>query len=170
VAAIPLPDGSFQIVLSGVERKVLVQVCTELRSELEAGSDDDLLRRLYPTAHPDDPDEERFYEQMTRGDLTDRRIEALTTVIDTADLDVIGRDQVDAWMLAVNAVRLVLGTRLDVSEHDDPDDLDPDDPDNLPRMVYEFLGILLARLLYGVRVAGDPPGSDDEQGSPDDTT
>ena len=35
--------------------------------------------------------------------------------------------QGDAWLAALNDVRLALGTALDVSE-DMPDDVDPDDP------------------------------------------
>ena len=160
MAAIPNPDGTFQIVLSGVQRKLLAEVCTELRAELEANSENDVLRRLFPTAHPDDPDQQLFYAQMTRDDLADRRIAALTTVIETAHDDELQRAQIEQWMLAVNAVRLVLGTRLYVSEEDDLDDVDPDDPDHLARVVYEFLGMLLGALVYGVRLAGPEPDGD----------
>ncbi len=153
MAAIPFPDGTFQIVLSGVQRKLLADVCTQLRDELQADVDHENFKRLFPTAHPDDPEQQLFYDQMTRGDLADSRVAALTTVVDTADMDFLDRDQVDQWMVAVNAVRLVLGTRLDVSEEDDLDELDPDDPEHLARLVYEFLGILLGMLVHGVRMA-----------------
>lgn len=155
MAAIPAPDGSFQIMLSGLHRKLLAQVCTELRDELSAQGDDDSLRRLYPTAHPDDPEQQQFYQQMTRSDLTDKRIGALTTVIDTVDGDFIDREQLEQWMVAVNAVRLVLGTRLDVSEEDDLEDLGDDDPNQLAWVVYDFLGALLGSLVYGARLSTD---------------
>ncbi len=153
MAAIPFPDGTFRIVLDGVQRRLLAQVCTELRDELSADPDDGSFRRLYPTAHPDDAEQQQFYDQMTRGELTDRRIAALERVVATVDLDVVDRDDLDQWMVAINAVRLVLGTRLDVCEEDDLGELDPDDPNRLAWQVYEFLGILLARLVYGIRLA-----------------
>ena len=37
-------------------------------------------------------------------------------------------DEVGAWLRSVNALRLVLGTRLDVQE-DDTGEVDPGDPD-----------------------------------------
>lgn len=153
MAAIPFPDGTFHIVLSGVQRKLLAEVCTELRDGLLADTGDETFRRLFPTAHPDDPAQQLFYDQMTRGELADSRVAALNTVIETAGADTLDREQLDQWMVAVNAVRLVLGTRLDVSEDDDPDDLDADDPDHLARVVYEFLGLVLTMIVRGARLA-----------------
>ena len=48
-------------------------------------------------------------------------------------------------MGAVNDLRLVLGTRLDVSEDDH--DVDPDAPDGPARLVYHYLGWLLEEIV-----------------------
>ena len=47
-------------------------------------------------------------------------------------------DQADAWLAALNDVRLALGTALDVSE-DMPDDLPADDPRASHLGVYHWL-------------------------------
>ena len=59
-------------------------------------------------------------------------------------------DQADAWLAALNDVRLALGTALDVSE-DMPDDVDPDDPRAAHLGVYHWLtfvqdGLVQARM------------------------
>jgi hypothetical protein len=43
---------------------------------------------------------------------------------------------------AINALRLVLGTRLDVSEDDDPDPLPPDHPQAADQGAYTALTVL----------------------------
>jgi hypothetical protein len=47
-------------------------------------------------------------------------------------------EQADAWLAALNDVRLALGTALDVSE-DMPDELPPDDPRAAHLGVYHWL-------------------------------
>ena len=63
----------------------------------------------------------------------------------TIDGQVIDREELDAWMRAVNGVRLALGTRLDVSEEMGPVDLD--DPNAHDWLVYEILTALLGSLI-----------------------
>jgi hypothetical protein len=52
-------------------------------------------------------------------------------------------------MQALNALRLVLGTRLDVSE-DEVGPLDPSDPDAPAYALYELLGYLLDRTVQSL--------------------
>ena len=54
-------------------------------------------------------------------------------------------EQLSAWLGAVNDLRLVLGTRLDVSE--EPLDIEADDPDAPAYAVYEYLGFLLSEVV-----------------------
>ena len=55
-------------------------------------------------------------------------------------------DRANGLLRSFNDVRLVLGTRLDVSEDDDPH-LDPDDPDAPAWALYYFLSGLVAELV-----------------------
>ena len=94
----------------------------ELRALLT--SDDDaspLLQRLFPTAYPDDEEKEAEYQRLMREELVTSRVFQLDAVAgylsdDEATLD---EGQVIALMQSVNAVRVVLGTMLDVGEDDE---------------------------------------------------
>jgi hypothetical protein len=52
-----------------------------------------------------------------------------------------------AWMQAVNALRLVLGTMLDITEDDQSLALERDDPDAPTMALYGYLGVLLEELV-----------------------
>ena len=56
-------------------------------------------------------------------------------------------------MQALNALRLVLGTMLDVDEDDDLDDIDDDDPLVGEHHLYDYLSWLLD---WAVRALGEP--------------
>lgn len=58
-------------------------------------------------------------------------------------------EQADAWLAAVNDVRLALGTALDVTE-DMPDDLGDDDPRSPHLSVYHWLSQLQESLLQAL--------------------
>ncbi len=53
---------------------------------------------------------------MTRDDLTAGRLESLRILEETVDAERLDDEQMDAWLHALNDLRLVLGTRLDVTE------------------------------------------------------
>jgi Domain of unknown function (DUF2017) len=145
----PLADGTFEVRLAEPVRQMVQRIATDLRDLLLAG--DDSLHRLYPTAYPDDPDRNAEFAAFAHDQLLMARLEALDVVEATADRDELTADQLSAWMQVVNEARLVLGTRLDVTEDDDRDD-DPDHPDAPGLALYHRLGILLddiVRALYG---------------------
>ena len=72
------------------------------------------MRRLFPTAYHDDPERDREYQQLVRDELLERRLAALATVEATAAADELDEEQLTGWLTALNDLRLVLGTRLDV--------------------------------------------------------
>src|SRR5947209_5095809 len=82
----------------------------------DANIDDPSLRRLFPTAYPDDAERDREYRQLVGDELVERRRAALDTLLATVDASSVSEDDLAAWMGAINDLRLVLGTRLDVSE------------------------------------------------------
>ena len=59
----------------------------------------------------------------------------------TADATELDEAELSAWMAALNQVRLVLGTSLDVSEETELD-VDPENPLAFSYAVYGFLGYL----------------------------
>jgi hypothetical protein len=140
-------DGTIALKLDPVVRTVIGQVCSELRAHLDADLDDPSLRRLFPTAYPDDVERARSYDALVRDDLVRGRHAALDTVQRTLDAETITPDEAEQWMTAINAVRLTLGTQLDVSEDNNHLDVDPDDPRHTQFVVYDLLALLLGSLV-----------------------
>lgn len=139
------PD-RFIVNLGTREREVLGAVCEDLLGALDDPEAQPLLRRVYPVAHVEDPAIDEAYQEMVHGDLVASRRAALERIIATADADELDRQTLDSWMIGLNTVRLVLGTRLDVDENSRPE-LEPDDPDLVATAVYEFLGGILETIV-----------------------
>jgi hypothetical protein len=121
----------------------------ELLADLElllSDPDDPAARRLFPAAYADLESDEQ-YRSLVRGQLVAGRSEALTTVRETLGRETLTADEADAWLRALNDVRLVLGTRLDVTEDTDFEDLDLDEPRDRDLAVYGYLSWLQEQLV-----------------------
>ena len=137
-------DGTFEIALPDEERALLAALVPQLRELLAEGTDPG-LRRLFPTAYADDAERDREYSALTHDELLSKRLADLDTLEAHAGADQLSEEEVMQWMGAINSLRLVLGTRLDVSE--DMDEPDIDDPDGPSYAVYSYLSFLLENLI-----------------------
>lgn len=124
--------------------------------------DDPALARLLPDAYrPDASDDPRFdveeaaaeFRRYTEAELRSGKRACAVTVLETlAALGGAGRlrldrNQADAWLGTLNDLRLVLGSRLDVTEDTDLQ-APPGDPDIAHALqVYGWLGWLQETLL-----------------------
>jgi hypothetical protein len=99
-------DGDFVLRLSPGERELLRELPSELRRLLETASDDAGLRRLFPPAYEADPDAEAEYRDLMHGELLAKHREALTLLEQTVDRERLRADEVDAWLTALNDLRL----------------------------------------------------------------
>jgi hypothetical protein len=147
--------GTYALRLPGPERDLLADLVEQLRDVLLAGTDEPSVRRLFPTAYHDDVERDREYQQLVRDELLERRLAALALVEATASADELDESELSAWLTALNDLRLVLGTRLDVSE--DQEDLDPDDPDAPAMAVYGYLSVLLTDVVDALAEDLPPP-------------
>jgi hypothetical protein len=138
--------GGFLLLLPEGERELMLQLLGELRTLLKLGSEDPRLRRLYPAAYSDDEEKDAEFRRLTHEELSSGRLAAIDVAERTIAEDELTPDQLTAWMHAVNALRLVLGTMLDVSE-DDPFAVDPEDPNAREYMLYGYLGLLLEEIV-----------------------
>ena len=108
---------------------------------------DPAVARLLPDAYgDDDPDANREFRRYTDADLrAGKRAHAgavLAALPEDGGRLVLDREGADAWLGFLNDLRLVLGTRLEVTEETDPDALPDDDP-QLPALeLYAWLGWL----------------------------
>jgi hypothetical protein len=121
------------------------ELLRELESLLE-DPDDPAVRRLFPPAH-DDRESEDQYRSLVRDQLVSGRSQALTTMRDTLGQKTLSPDEADAWLRVLNDLRLVLGTRLDVTEDIDYEDIDPREPRGRDLAVYAYLSWLQEQLV-----------------------
>ncbi len=149
-------DG-LRLAIDEYSREVVVHLLGELRTEVQSARDaahDELpahMKRLFPTAYHADHALNEEYRRLTHGDLADAHLAAIedaTTLL--APGCEFAPDDLARFVRAINSMRLVLGTLLDVSEadHDDPPEDDPSAPQ---RQVYDYLGWLLQESLDEMR-------------------
>lgn len=153
------PAGRYRLHLPETERAVVHDLAGQLREVLVVTTDDPVVRRLFPTAYNDDAERDREYQQLVRDELLERRLAALATLEETLERDELSEEELSGWLTALNDLRLVLGTRLDVSE--DPDEVDLDDPDAPIHAVYEYLGFLLSEVVDALEGGLPPPSEPD---------
>jgi hypothetical protein len=138
------PPRRFVNGLNADGRRLVARVAAELRDLLL--SEDESLRRLYPTAYPDDPARDAEFADFAHDQLLMARLEALDVVERTVESDELAATDLQCWMQVLNQARLVLGTRLDVSEND-PRDGDPRHPDAAGFELYHLLGRLVGDIV-----------------------
>ncbi|MDQ2754533.1 MAG: DUF2017 domain-containing protein [Actinomycetota bacterium] len=133
-----LSRGRYRIDLAPAERQLLEILAPQLTQLLSEPSDDG-LQRLFPPAYHEPADAERQveYRRLMQEDLVERHRHSLDLLVRTAQATELSSEELETWLRSINALRLVLGTRLDVSEEDTPDDdLDID------HQIYYLLGYL----------------------------
>jgi hypothetical protein len=144
----------FAVRLGKRERELLVELCQQSRAllETEDPSSDPAVARLFPAAYQDDPLRNLEYETSLGGAPRTGKLEALDTVERTANARALSEEEFLSWMGVVNDLRLVLGTRIEVTEESTEGDF----PAGGPRdafQVYQFLGWLLQEMLSAL---GEP--------------
>jgi hypothetical protein len=131
-------DGDFVVRLGPDERDLLRRLTAQLEELLAAEPEDPSLRRLRPSAYEDE-EVEREYRALTGSELESLRQENLRALQETADRDRLDAPDLDRWLAALNDLRLVLGTRLGVTEDQFADGFDPSAPQAYELAVYAFL-------------------------------
>ena len=127
------------ILLGEEERALLVDLAEQFRSVLAADNDPD-LRRLYPAAYADDAERDADYASLVHDDLLGTHLDAVDGLIGSAAAGSINDEDLAAWMQVLNGLRLLLGTRLDVSEEDE---FEPEAADAPTRALLAWLGLVL---------------------------
>ncbi len=141
-------DG-FVLEVDAEDRTTLVGLVGQLRDEIAADGRSEHLRRLFPAAYHDHAEHEAEYQRLVHEDLASTRLASLDTVGEVLGRDpgsdelALGEGDLDALMRALNDLRLVIGTLLDVSEDTDAEDIGPEDPDFGHFQLYGYLGWLL---------------------------
>jgi hypothetical protein len=167
-------DHSYVAQFADSEKEVLLNLCEQiielLAERTDHGNDDplaamvgitshdsppedDVLHRLLPNAYADSVDSSEFrrYTESTlrakkREHAVVMRIHLKSSEDGTVDLD---HDNANAWLGAINDIRLALGVRLKVESNSNEhlEILAPDDPLRGVYAVYTWLGWLQESLL-----------------------
>lgn len=131
----------FAVQLSAQERDAVRRFTMQLRTLLtsENPSSDDAVARLFPPALPDDVLGNLEYEQHHGDDLLLGKLEALDTVERTLDSDELNETELLAWLGSLNSIRLVVGTRLGVTEESTGADFSGDEQTSEMFSLYGYL-------------------------------
>jgi hypothetical protein len=141
-------SAGFLINLRSDELELVTRLMGELRELLLTNDprSEPLLRRLFPPAYhlADDAEANAEYQRLMREELVASRL----TAIDEAGRLINSGAALDdgamqGLLQSLNAVRLVLGTLLDVGEAHDPGQVSDDDPMVGEHHLYQFLSFLL---------------------------
>jgi hypothetical protein len=134
-------DDGFELRLRAPERRVLGGMLIELRTLLiaENPASDPAVARLFPPAYPDDLLQNLDYERTAGSGLLAGRLEDVDRAEASLDAARLSEDELTALMRVVNDLRLIYGTRLDVTEVTARSDL-PDEQDRATFDVYMWLG------------------------------
>jgi len=122
------------------------RLSAELRRLLVEAPEDPSLERLFPPAY-DDAQDEAEYRRLMGDELLEGRRRALRVIEETLDQDRLTKEQAESWLTALNDLRLVLGTRLDVTEDMLLERLRPDDPNAFEISLYAYLSWLQEQLV-----------------------
>ena len=133
------------------EQGLIRGLATDLVETLGEAPGDASLRRLSPPAYDDEADE-KGYREIMGAELLDGRLQALELLAATAGNERLSDDEAEVWLRALNDLRLVLGTRLDVQEDSLLDRIDSDDPDAAGLAVYAYLSWLQEQLVEALSV------------------
>jgi Domain of unknown function (DUF2017) len=139
--------GGFRLRLSDGERELLRTLPAELQALLGSEPDDPALRRLFPPAYDEDEEGEAEYRRLMADDLLEGRRRALRLVQETAGRDRLTAEELDAWLRALNDLRLVLGTKLGMTEEMYDLEIDPAHPQAYELSVYGYLSWLQEQLV-----------------------
>lgn len=153
-------QGRFHPRLERAEQELLEAVARQAQEVLS--TDDADTTRLYPVAYPHDAEAQTEYRVMTGQGLRDRHQHALDTLAVTASAEALDESELHQWMGALEVVRLVLGTRLDVQE--DMEEIDALDPRAGQYALYAYLSVLQGQIVDAL-AALLPAGADGEEGA-----
>jgi hypothetical protein len=129
--------------------------------------DDPVLKRLFPSAYPDDEEAASEFRRFTEGTLRDGKAKAAISIIDRLEeaglppqltedglvIDVeLDPETAQLWLRSFTDIRLAIATRLDVEEGDEEYwySLPDEDPRAQAHDIYEWVGWLQETLVQAL--------------------
>jgi len=143
----------FVVRLGDQDVALLLRLLQELRGLLQ--SDDPqvapIVRRLFPPAYHLDDEADAEYQRFMREELVTSRLGGMDAVTDALQSGrPLNDGEITGFMQALNNVRLVLGTLLDVGEDHDPTEIDDDHPMVAEHQLYNYTSWLLEMTVQAI--------------------
>ena len=139
------PDkrGGYRLTLDPEERDLLRNLAPQFVDLFDDPSQP-VLERLFPPAYsnPEHLEKQDEYRRLMQEDLVERHRQELELLATTANSESLTEEQLLAWSRALNSVRLILGTYLDVNEEDEPRG-----PETSEEALYQWLTYLLGEAI-----------------------
>ncbi len=142
-------QGRFRLGLEDPERNLLSMLPRQVQELLE--QDDPSTARVFPVAYTDDARAEADYREMMGTQLLHLHQRSLDTLAATAGAATIDESEIHEWLDAVEVLRLVLGTQLDVSE--DGTTMADTDPRSAQFTVYHYLSMVQEEIVEALAAA-----------------
>jgi hypothetical protein len=161
-------ESGYRVRLPRAERDVLAALPAQLRDAIAA--DEPSLYRLFPPAFVDDAAANVEYHALVGEQLVDGRLRALAELERTAHADRLTDEELGCWLGAVESLRLVLGTQLDVTDDTYVGGIDRRDPDAPRHALYHYLSWLQEEIVAALASALSERGAahDDDVPGPTD--
>lgn len=138
----------FRLELDDDEQALIRRLLDQLRGLVsEADPHDARVRRLFPTAYHDDPEGDLEYQRLMREELVASQLGSLDAVEEALASPVLNGHQLAAFMRSLNALRLVLGTLLDLDDDTDHSAIRSDDPLFAEHQLYLWLSWMLEHVV-----------------------
>jgi len=153
----PLGDGTFEMCWNPRDIAMLDALAKDVDGLLE--SDDASIVRLFPPAYGMDHERSAGYDALVRHELIERRRETLGVLREALELEIVTGEQLESLMRAMNDLRLVLGTELDVSEDDIKVATNHSEPAKWH--AYLRLGMLLGQIVEALDGCLEEPDDED---------
>ena len=139
---------SFRLKLTRAEQQYLASMIEDLRDLLvaESPASDASVARLFPPAYPDDLLQNLDFERTAGSGLLGSRLESLDKAAVSIDAPRLNEEDLLTLMRVVNDLRLVLGTRLGVTEESEASSFQ-DEGDRSQFALYQFLGWFISDIV-----------------------
>ena len=139
-------NGSYKIELTDWQIQLFRNLVGEVNGIISDGNNP-LGNLLFPIAYRNDRDANSEFNLLIKDDLQESHLSALKILEEIPEVGEVSEETLIKVMQAINILRLVLGSRLEITDEDVSIEIAEDDPDRSLWLMYHLLGENLSRIV-----------------------